>query len=328
MNFKELFIDKSKTLIVNTDLALVLGDLNEAIVLNQLNYWLEINKKADKNFIDDRYWVYNSYSDWKTNDFPYWSEKTIQRTFTRLESKGIVISANYNKLAIDKTKWYTINTKKLQELVDKFNSDEGRMTNRQDNMTDRQDRMTCREGQNDRPLPENTTENINRDYNPEITNKDNASINIDGEVHTSFSEKPTARAVTRDEMLLKEKDMVDRFNNICDNDIDNSAICDCVKDGFKMYMQLYEIYFHKVHPILTDKTLKNVCFVLSTIADTEHGHFDADAIYETDDKGITVLQRMINDHFIREHRESTNYSITHFANAEYLGKLANRFIEM
>lgn len=328
MNFKELFIDKSKTLIINTDLALVLGDLNEAIVLNQLNYWLEINKKADKNFIDDRYWVYNSYSDWKTNDFPYWSEKTIQRTFTRLESKGIVISANYNKLAIDKTKWYTINTKKLQELVDKFNSDEDRMTNRQDNMTDRQDRMTCREGQNDRPLPEITTENINRDYNSEITNKDYTSINIDGEVHTSFSEKPTARAVTRDEMLLKEKDMVDRFNNICDNDIDNSAICECVKDGFKMYMQLYEIYFHKVHPILTDKTLNNVCFVLSTITDTEHGHFDADAIYETDDKGITVLQRMINDHFIREHRESTNYSITHFANAEYLGKLANRFIEM
>lgn len=328
MNFKELFIDKSKTLIVNTDLALVLGDLNEAIVLNQLNYWIEINKKAEKNLVDGKYWVYNSYSDWRINNFPYWSEKTIQRAFTRLENKGVVLSANYNKLAIDKTKWYTIDTEKLQELVDEFNSDEDKMTNRQGNMTDRQDKMTCREGQSDRPLPEITTENINRDYNSEITNKDNTSINIDGEVHTSFSEKPTARAVTRDEMLLKEKDMVDRFNNICDNDIDNSAICDCVKDGFKMYMQLYEIYFHKVHPILTDKTLKNVCFALSIITDTEHGHFDADAIYETDDKGITVLQRMINDHFIREHRESTNYSITHFANAEYLGKLANRFIEM
>ena len=328
MNFKELFIDKSKTLIVNTDLALVLGDLNEAIVLNQLNYWLEINKKAEKNLVDGKYWVYNSYSDWRINNFPYWSEKTIQRTFTRLENKGVVLSANYNKLAIDKTKWYTIDTKKLQELVDEFNSDEDKMTNRQDNMTDRQDKMTCREGQSDRPLPEITTENINRDYNSEITNKDNTSINIDGEVYTSFSEKPTARAVTRDEMLLKEKDMIDRFNNICDSDIGNSAICDCVKDGFKMYMQLYEIYFRKVHPILTDKTLKSICSVLSTITDTEHGHFDADAIYETDDKGITVLQRMINDHFIREHRESTNYSITHFANAEYLSKLANRFIEM
>lgn len=328
MNFKELFIDKSKTLIVNTDLALVLGDLNEAIVLNQLNYWIEINKKAEKNLVDGKYWVYNSYSDWRINNFPYWSEKTIQRAFTRLENKGVVLSANYNKLAIDKTKWYTIDTEKLQELVDKFNSNQDKMTNRQDNMTDRQDKMTCRERQNDRPLPEITTENINRDYNSEITNKDNTSINIDGEVHTSFSEKPTARAVTRDEVLLKEKDMVDRFNNICDSDIDNSAICDCVKDGFKMYMQLYEIYFRKVHPILTDKTLKNVCSALSTITDTEHGHFDADTIYETDDNGFTVLQRMINDHFIREHRESTNYSITHFANAEYLGKLANRFIEM
>lgn len=159
MNFSELFVDKSKTLIINTDLALVLGDLNEAIVLNQLNYWLGINKKAGKNFIDDRYWVYNSYSDWKAKDFPYWSEKTIQRTFTRLENKGVVVSANYNKLGIDKTKWYTIDTEKLQELVDKFNSDENKMTNRQDNMTDRQDKMTCREGQNDRPLPEITTEN-------------------------------------------------------------------------------------------------------------------------------------------------------------------------
>lgn len=167
MNFNELFVDKSKTLIINTDLALVLGDLNEAIVLNQLNYWLGINKKAGKNFIDDRYWVYNSYSDWKAKDFPYWSEKTIQRTFTRLENKGVVVSANYNKLGIDKTKWYTIDTEKLQELVDKFNSDENKMTNRQDNMTDRQDKMTCREGQNDRPLPEITTENIDRDYTTE-----------------------------------------------------------------------------------------------------------------------------------------------------------------
>lgn len=154
MNFKELFIDKSKTLIVNTDLALALGDLNEAIVLNQLNYWLGINRKAGKNFIDGRYWVYNSYSDWKVNDFPYWSEKTIQRTFTRLENKGVVVSANYNKLGIDKTKWYTIDTEKLQELVDEFNSDE--------------DKMTCREGQSDRPLPEITTENIDRDYTTEI----------------------------------------------------------------------------------------------------------------------------------------------------------------
>lgn len=263
MYFRELFIDKSKTLIINTDLALVLGDLNEAIVLNQLNYWLGINRKAGKNFIDGRYWVYNSYSDWKANDFPYWSEKTIQRTFTRLENKGVVVSANYNKLAIDKTKWYTIDTVRLQELVDDFALDEDKMTNRQDNMTDRQDKMTCREGQCDRPLPEITTENINRDYNSEIT----------GEVHTSVSEKQTAR-VTRQDMQAKKSDMLCRFFTICDDNIENKTIREAVKKSFCRYMDLYETYFCKVHPILTDKTLTNVCLSLSNVTDTEHNHFE------------------------------------------------------
>lgn len=316
MNFNELFIDKSKTLIINTNLALVLGDLNEAIVLNQLNYWLGINRKADKNFIDDRYWVYNSYSDWKARDFPYWSEKTIQRTFTRLENKGVVVSANYNKLAIDKTKWYTIDTEKLQELVDEFNSNEDKMTNRQDNMTDRQDKMTCREGQCDRPLPEITTENINRDYNSEIT----------GEVHTSVSEKQTAR-VTRQDMQAKKDDMLYRFSEICDNSIENETIREVVKNTFSRYMNLYETYFCKVHPILTDKTLTNVCLSLSNVTDTEHNHFEWTDVYLTNETGLTGLDRMVNEHFRRTHRRETNYSITHFAKSDYLSQLAQGIIE-
>ncbi len=316
MNFNELFIDKSNTLIINTDLALVLGNLNEAIVLNQLNYWLGINRKADKNFIDDRYWVYNSYSDWKAKDFPYWSEKTIQRTFTRLENKGVVVSANYNKLGIDKTKWYTIDTERLQELVDEFNSDEDKMTNRQDNMTDRQDKMTCREGQSDRPLPEITTENINRDYNSEIT----------GEVHTSVSEKQTAR-VTRQDMQAKKDDMLNRFSEICDNSIENETIRRTVKSSFHRYMCLYENYFCKVHPILTDKTLTNVCLSLSNVTDTEHNHFEWTDVYLTDKTGLTGLDRMVNEHFRRTHRRETNYSITHFAKSDYLLQLAQGIIE-
>ena len=316
MNFNELFVDKSKTLIINTDLALVLGDLNEAIVLNQLNYWLGINRKAGKNFIDDRYWVYNSYSDWKAKDFPYWSEKTIQRTFTRLENKGVVVSANYNKLGIDKTKWYTIDTEKLQELVDEFNSDEDKMTNRQDNMTDRQDKMTCREGQCDRPLPEITTENINRDYNSEIT----------GEVHTSVSEKQTARA-TRQDMKAKKDDMVRRFFAICDDNIENKTIRVAVKRTFRKYMSMYETGFCKVHPILTDKTLTNVCLSLSNVTDTEHNHFEWTDVYLTDKTGLTGLDRMVNEHFRRTHRRETNYSITHFAKSDYLLQLAQGIIE-
>lgn len=157
MNLRDLFIDKSKTLIVNTDLALVLGDLNEAIILNQLNYWLEINKKADKNFIDGKYWVYNSYAEWRENDFPYWSEKTIQRTFTRLENKGIVISANYNKMCIDKTKWYSIDFEVLEEMIKAYDS----------NKISEEDKMSCREGQYGRPIPKNTTKDYSYAFSKE-----------------------------------------------------------------------------------------------------------------------------------------------------------------
>lgn len=166
MEYRELFVDKSKTLIINTELAVILGDLNEAIVLNQLNYWLEINKKAEKNFKDDNYWVFNTYTDWKNNDFPYWSEKTIQRVFTRLEKKGVVKSANYNQYAFDKTKWYTIDYNFLENLVKGYRL-------REDKMTEPQDKLSRRDGQNDRAIPENT----NRDYSTETTDKDLRSVN-------------------------------------------------------------------------------------------------------------------------------------------------------
>lgn len=65
--------------------------------------------------------------------------------------------------------------------------------------------VECQQVENHGQL--NTNELNTNKQNTErlITNKDYTSINIDGEVHTSFSEKPTARAVARDEMLLKEK---------------------------------------------------------------------------------------------------------------------------
>lgn len=219
-------------------------------------------------------------------------------------------------MGIDKTKWYTIDTEKLQELVDEFNSDEDKMTNRQDNMTDRQDKMTCREGQCDRPLPEITTENINRDYNSEIT----------GEVHTSVSKKQTAR-VTRQDMQAKKDGMLYRFSEICGNSIENETIRRTVKSSFHRYMCLYENYFCKVHPILTDKTLTNVCLSLSNVTDTEHNHFEWTDVYLADETGLTGLDKMVNEHFRRTHRRETNYSITHFAKSDYLLQLAQGIIE-
>lgn len=78
--------------------------LNEAIVLQQIHYW--INKKT--NFKDERYWVYNTLKE-LNDQFPFWSQKTIQRTISSLKNKKILITGNYNQSVFDKTNWYSIN---------------------------------------------------------------------------------------------------------------------------------------------------------------------------------------------------------------------------
>ena len=100
-------------LLVDQDLATVIG-LNEAIVLQQLNYWLH-SKSAKK--IDEKWWIYNTYENWKKQNFPFWSVATIRRTFSSLEKKEVVVSANFNRAGFDKTKWYSIDETKLNQLM-------------------------------------------------------------------------------------------------------------------------------------------------------------------------------------------------------------------
>ncbi len=94
-------------LLVMPQLAEKIG-LNESIILQQIHYWNEINRKAKHNFKDGYYWTFNSYNDW-LKQFPFWSESTIKRAIYKIEKLGLIICGNYNRLKIDRTKWYRIN---------------------------------------------------------------------------------------------------------------------------------------------------------------------------------------------------------------------------
>ena len=85
--------------------------LNEAIILQQIHYWL-VSSQHEK---EGRKWVYNTYKEWQLQ-MPFWSESTIKRTIKSLEEQGYLLSANYNRLKMDKTKWYSIDYEKLAEL--------------------------------------------------------------------------------------------------------------------------------------------------------------------------------------------------------------------
>lgn len=86
-------------------LAVAIG-LNEALVLQQVHYWLD--PRLNKNYHNNRYWVYNSYQKWQ-EQFPFWAERTLRRAINSLEIKELLIYDFFNKTTFDKTKWYTIN---------------------------------------------------------------------------------------------------------------------------------------------------------------------------------------------------------------------------
>lgn len=110
----KLLFDEYPLVILPT-LATIIG-LNEAIVLQQINYWLN-NKciQTPDHFFEGRYWIYNSYPEWK-KQLPFFSERTIQRIILNLEKMGLILSGNFSKDPMKRSKWYTINFAALNAL--------------------------------------------------------------------------------------------------------------------------------------------------------------------------------------------------------------------
>lgn len=92
-------------------LANELKSSDKAIIIQQIHYWL--NKST--NIRDGNKWIYNSASDWQ-KQFPWLSEKTVQRYLKDLENRGLLITGNYNKAKFDRTKWYRIDYDALDNL--------------------------------------------------------------------------------------------------------------------------------------------------------------------------------------------------------------------
>ena len=73
-----MYLFDEQPIIANKTLTREIG-LNEALILQQINYWIEINKKSGNNYYDGRYWTYNSIRAWQENDFDYMSLDTVKK---------------------------------------------------------------------------------------------------------------------------------------------------------------------------------------------------------------------------------------------------------
>lgn len=143
-------------------LAVAIG-LNNAIVVQQVHYWLRVSK----NERDGNKWVYKTIDEWH-EEFPFWSKRTLERVIESLEDMKILASGNYNKLKMDRTKWYRIDYEMLNKRCkDAFRQNDGMET---DKMTE-WNTSNCQNGnrQNGVNDPDKMAVPITREYTETTT---------------------------------------------------------------------------------------------------------------------------------------------------------------
>jgi hypothetical protein len=79
--------------------------VDEAVLINNFQFWIEKNMANSTNFHDGRTWTYNSAKAFKEL-FTFWSERQIRRILNSLKEKGVIMTGNYNSNTYDRTIWY------------------------------------------------------------------------------------------------------------------------------------------------------------------------------------------------------------------------------
>ncbi len=113
-NSSPLLINESP-LQVLPSLAVALGNINEAIILQQIQYWIN-NPKSGRYGEDGRKYIRDTVKEWHAQ-FPWLTEKAIRNRLKSLEEKKIILIANLNKHQYDRTKWYAIDYDVLNSLL-------------------------------------------------------------------------------------------------------------------------------------------------------------------------------------------------------------------
>lgn len=92
--------------------ALGKGKVNEALILQQIDYWTTINKKKNELFIDNEYWLFSSVNQMFERDFKFcFGVDTLKRALVKLEKDGYIITQKHKN-----GKLYRVNYQKIDEV--------------------------------------------------------------------------------------------------------------------------------------------------------------------------------------------------------------------
>lgn len=89
--------------------------VEEAIIIDNLFFWINKNIANKKHKYEGRFWTYNTIEAF-SELFPYMSYSQISRRINVLVEKGILIKGNFNQSSYDRTLWYAFSNNGISIL--------------------------------------------------------------------------------------------------------------------------------------------------------------------------------------------------------------------
>src|SRR5437016_355533 len=99
-------IDLTKNICFNADIASMYG-IHEAIILQNLVFWIDKNVRNKKHYHEYRTWTYNSL-DAFVEQYPFFTKNQIEYSVNKLVKEGVIMKGNFNKMKYDRTTWYAL----------------------------------------------------------------------------------------------------------------------------------------------------------------------------------------------------------------------------
>jgi len=91
-----------------------------AVLYQNISFWVETNRANNRNFVEGKYWTYNSARAF-AELFPFWTSSKVVRLLIKLEESNLIESGEFNKQGYDRTKWYTICQNRQMDLPESVN---------------------------------------------------------------------------------------------------------------------------------------------------------------------------------------------------------------
>lgn len=297
--FKAALFPESSIGIVDFTLAGKIG-LAEAIVLQRIFFWTKHNKakKINADYKDGYWWMYNSLTDFEQDIKGAIKRTTIHDAIETLAKWGVVVVANYNHSALDKTVWYRVDEDELNVLwkavQDKdFNKQEYKGKNySKEQLKEMKKRKLPLEPQN------NWMQDSESEYRCSKSEYPIAGIRISDvrnpNDNTIDKPKTTKDELTKTVGIQKEKDNEDINYKSLMSRLWNLSKDEYTVDVVMYFYKRYEECFGKQHGKITNEKLLLIFDKLKHVIDNYYEK-------QYDSFMRFLMDKYINDSYFQEH---------------------------